>query len=70
MCEAVTGISVLVQNYCASLRHGSAAAARAGVSVLHEPGRGERAGGAGIHICTPAYAIFAFLSQCLFTPLP
>lgn len=64
------GISVLVQNYSASLRHGSVAAAWAGVCALHESGHGERAGGAGIHLCTPAYAVFAFLSQCIFTPLP
>lgn len=69
MCEAVLDIPLLVQNYSSSLRHGSVAAAWAGVCALHESGHGERAGEAGIHFCTPAYAAFAFLSQCIFTPV-
>lgn len=55
-------ISVLVQNYSASLRRGYVAAAWAGVSALHESGHGEMAGAAGIHLGTPTCAVLAFLS--------
>lgn len=37
------------------------------VCALHESGHGGGAAGAGIHLCTPAYAVFAFLSQLIFT---